>query len=261
MQSSLRPAGDAQSMRRAFICGCGHSGTTLIAVILGTHPEIYVPRTETGIFMPKLKNFRRLARISYLYQATPFARRRAFQALEKEAIAQGRPYVVEKTPGHIRHLDKISKTFPDAKFIIPVRNGRDTTYSLFKRTGDFDKATDRWISDVRLSAAQQGKPNALVYRHEDLVRNTRKTLENICRFLEVPFLDTLVDFHKSPQPWTGQKESDHISNREWQVNQPIFDSSGKWRKEFTEADFHRLASGEGLELMKTFGYDTCPASS
>src|SRR6185503_15224565 len=37
--------------RAAFICGCGHSGTTLVATILSAHPRIYVPLYESEAFL------------------------------------------------------------------------------------------------------------------------------------------------------------------------------------------------------------------
>ena len=40
---------DAQVL--GFICGTGHSGTSIIANILAGHDEVWMPLYETGIFL------------------------------------------------------------------------------------------------------------------------------------------------------------------------------------------------------------------
>jgi len=228
-----------------FICGCGHSGTTLIANILAAHPNAYVPLEETGIFLQD--DFK--------------VARRHLQLLWRAALSGKRAFI-EKTPRHIYKLDLIRARVPGARFVIPVRDGRDTVASLFKRRGDLDAAMRRWVGENEIVLAQRGKPDVLIYRHEDLVGDAPATVRRICQFLDLDYSDQLLDYHKAKRLWFGETElragaaprSEHAVLRNWQVNQPIFDNRGRWRTELSEDDILELTQGRGRPLMQAFGY-------
>lgn len=229
---------------KAFICGCGHSGTSLLANILAGHPDIYVPLRETNTFLK------------------PMSVKWRLWNLLREAKASGSPVMVEKTPRHIHHMDLIRRLVPGARFILPVRDGRDVAASIRNRSGKLAPSIERWIKDNSIVATERGKQDVLVYRHEDFVADPGKWLQDICNFIEVEYSDSLLDYHKQPKAWEGVKDlkqtdgvgKRHLQNRAWQVNQPIFDNSGRWRKELTEADVAPLTTGEGSSLMRSFGY-------
>ncbi len=231
----------------AFICGCGHTGTSLLANILAAHPDIYVPLRETAAFIGP----RRTARA-------------AVAALLGEAIDSGRPALVEKTPRHIRHLGRIRAWAPGAKLVMPVRDGRDVVASLEERHGDARMGETRWIEETAIVAAQMSRPDSLVCRYEDLVEDPEAVMRRVCGFIGVPFRRELMDYHKSPRLWFGEStlrgdasprgEADQNARRNWQINQPISDRRGRWRGVITEADFPRLLSGRGRRLMELFGY-------
>src|SRR5436309_3209703 len=116
--------------RAAFICGCGHSGTTLIAAILASHPQVYIPFEETNIF------FKWAPLAMFRYWKIRTAARRA-----------GKSFLLEKTPRHIRRVERIRRMVPGARFVVPVRDGRDVVASIGRRLGNRKEALDRWISD------------------------------------------------------------------------------------------------------------------
>jgi hypothetical protein len=236
--------------RHAFICGCGHSGTTLIANILGTHSQIHVPKRETSIFMPP----RRPLGIGSM---------KRYRLCVDEALAAEKLYLVEKTPRHVEHIDLIRANVPGAKFIIPVRDGRDVAASIMRRKLDLGMGIARWIHDNGLVAKEVDAEDVLIYRHEDLVRDPTAILQKICRFLGVPYEDTLLDYHKQPTHWHGVRAIEatdertgvhHRQNRNWQVNQPIFDASGTWRDYATEEELRDITTGRGRPLMELFDY-------
>jgi hypothetical protein len=231
----------------AFICGCGHTGTTLLANILAAHPDIHVPLRETAAFCGPRRE----------------ARRRA-AALLAEAVDSGRAVLVEKTPRHIRHLGRIRAWAPGAKLIMPVRDGRDVVASLKERCGDSRTAERRWIEETGIVAAQMGRRDSLVCRYEDLVEDPETLVRDVCRFIGVEFRRELMDYHKTQRLWFGETtlradaertgEADQNARRNWQVNQPILDRRDRWRGRITEADFPRLLTGRGRRLMTLFGY-------
>jgi hypothetical protein len=103
--------------RCVFICGCPHSGTSLVANILAAHPKIYIPLTETGIFLADPK----------------IARWRFYHLLAKATVRN--KLLVEKTPLHLHQLDKIRRIAKGCCFVIPVRDGRDVAASATHKHG------------------------------------------------------------------------------------------------------------------------------
>jgi hypothetical protein len=256
---------DGQLKLRCFICGCAHSGTTLIANIFASHPSVFIPLYETAIFVEQRnRGFGLLHRLTPQPARQREQRRQAYRLLEQEALFRSKECLFEKTPLHIRSTDLIRASVPRARFVIPVRDGRDVAYSLYKRSGRLDKGIRKWIRDADLSLSQRNRPDAFVYHHEDLVRLTETVLNRICEFLGIDFHPDMLKFHEAGRRWftlaslpeakKNPEWFDHREKRNRQVNQPIFDSSGRWAGEFKESDFAPLYHGEGLRIMRAFGY-------
>ncbi len=233
----------------AFICGCGHSGTTLLATILSEHPHIFVPLVETEIF---LKPDDQLAQ-------------KKIVDLQNEAVAARRPILVEKTPRHVLQIPRIRRLVPGARFILMVRDGRDVAASVAKRHGgDFEYGFRRWVDDNKKLHAELGKPDVMLLRYEDLVVAPELQLERVCKFLGVKFRPQMLNYHEKPHMWFGRKElrktsgvgDEHNDHRNWQVNQPIFDGRGRWKTDLPPQYVERFKTGTfARQFMLEFGYD------
>jgi hypothetical protein len=180
-----------------FICGCGHCGTTLIATILSVHPDAYVPLWETNIFIDD--SWR--------------SRRRHLKLLWKAALQRRRAFI-EKTPLHVHHVDEIRSAVPGARFVMPVRDGRDNVAAMVRRHGNLQHAMDRWIDDNSIVLAERRKPDVLVYRHEDLVADPPGVVRRICEFLELDYRGELLEFHRRQRLWWGHKAVGRQTGRE-----------------------------------------------
>lgn len=223
---------------QGFVCGCGHSGTTLIATILASHPDVYLPFEETNVF----------------FKWTPLALYR-YSKLKRAAFRAGKSALLEKTPRHVRRVDRIRRLVPGAKFVMPVRDGRDSVASLTRRLGDASASLDRWISDNSLVLAERGSADVLIYRYEDLVEDPEAIVSKICAFLALSFRPNLLDYHRNPQRWlTSDASPKHADLRNRQINQPIYDGRGRWKRELGEAQLKELTEGRGKPLMEAFGY-------
>jgi hypothetical protein len=234
------------SRRCAFICGCGHSGTTLLATMFAEHPLIHVPLYETNAFAPP-RHWKKLVDI------------------ERAAAEAGKPWFIEKTPRHVHQIDYIRAAAPGARFIVMVRDGRDVALSIGKRFGDLQAGVERWVADNEAAARQLGRPDVILLRYEDLVEDAERELRRICAFLGVDYTDQLLNYHQSQKLWhneTKVREADSIGTdgdehkalRTWQVNQKIFDGRGRWKGELPEAIVAEFAKGRCAELMAGFGY-------
>lgn len=171
-------------MKRVFIVGYMHSGTTLLQNLIARNEQLYVVPGETRFFEKEhlLRNQfgdlaseqgstqfveelgPRLARgleqqvvdraaqkIRLAVRDTPEAERLARgwrTLLDHIAEVTGKAGWVEKTPNHIHYLDAILRTCPSAKIIEIVRDPRDVLASK-KTRRETVWTTDRYRPEER----------------------------------------------------------------------------------------------------------------
>lgn len=213
------------------VCGCGHSGTSILTRLIGAHSQVHAIPGETGA--AKKESYGRFkAAVDQFWQAA-----------ETEAATVW----VEKTPKHIRHLAFILSTAPDAKIVMITRDPRDTVASLKKRYGNFRKSLRRWQRDNALVQRWQTHRNTLVVRYEDLVQEPEHYLGNqIMPFLGLSFEPAQLNYHQQHVSWyannpepnnlqaldspgtTAPALTSHEQHRNQQINQPLFKNIGSY---------------------------------
>lgn len=229
-----------------FVVGCGHSGTSVLLRLLGAHSKIYGVPYESKVFRyPGLKQ------------------RITAKIWNRNTVAQRKHRWAEKTPVHVRMIDRIFALYPEAKVLFIVRDGRDVAVSIRKRFGDFDLGLRRWVDDNRQGLNWSDDPRVMMIRYEDLVRQYDETMPRICKFIGEAFEEGLIAYHEAPayalsketrKPGTEWRR-DHAEYRTWQMSQKLFDGSGKWIKEMTEEEKVRFkADREASQMLIDFGY-------
>ena len=235
-----------------MITGCGHTGTTLLARMMGVHSQIYNPPFETNIF---------LAYNSLKWQ-------NLIESLYREAEREKRKFKVllEKTPRHIWHVDFVRRKLPKTKFIIMTRNGKDVIASLYERYKDIDASIRRYKDDSLLTIRQIDDKKVFLLKYEDLIENPKKNLEKVMAFIGLEFENEMLNFHQKKVSWFKLSEikknsrKDGVSHdnfRNWQVNQPLFRSSKTWKDRILKKNWIHLENffeDEGNKIMKTLGY-------
>jgi hypothetical protein len=195
--------------------------------MLGQHPGLYAVPYESNIFaIPRTRR-------------TQVVSLRAWQA---QATAAGKPRFCEKTPQHVSHLGRLFRGYPSARVVVITRDGRDVAASLGRRwDGDVERAIRRWVTAVESGRAWLGDERVLEVRYEDLVRSPEATLRTVCSHIIEPYYEAMIE---GDQPFLfGGAETmerpetlvgaDINSLRSWQVNQPVFDGSGGWKRSLT----------------------------
>lgn len=223
--------------RPVFICGCGHTGSTLMARILASHSDVFSVPYETRVFVGKFPAFGGLSKIC--------------EEFEKSK----RKVWVEKTPKHIHNVSLIKSMFPGAKFIITARDSRDVVASLGHRYQDFDRAYHRWMDDSSASLDALSLPDTMLWRLEDLIENAEGSLRSICDFIGTEYDPALLEYHQKPVQWgTGRNMKPHDELRQVQVNSPIQDTRGRWKTDLPAEYLDKLTTGEALEISQAMGY-------
>lgn len=235
-----------------LICGCGHTGSSILARIMGAHSSIYLVTQESGMFLAN----RYYIEDDYLKKFNTAA------ALENKQL------ILEKTPRHVWHVDYIRRKYPDSRFILTTRDGRETIASLYERTKDFKASLLRYQDDSILCLRQMSQKDAMLVRYEDLIDDPTKLLSEICTWIGLDFELEMLSFHQNPiiwnmdNPYSYGKLEEHDRLRNKQVNSPLERPSRQW-KERLPMEFHAelnefFSEGmTGYKIMLKFGYKIC----
>jgi hypothetical protein len=202
-----------------FIVGCGHSGTSLLNKLIGNHSNIYSIKEESGIFYIDLdKNIKN----------------DIFKLWSYIAISKNKKRWVEKTPIHVHHINEIFNTFPKAKVIIITRHGKAVCSSLKKRYNSFTKSIKRWLNDNIAWIKNENLSKCLVIKYENIIKDRINTFKIICDYIDEPYED-LSNTNENTEVIT-KLPFNHIENRNYQINQLIYDNINESMNEFTEDD-------------------------
>ena len=209
-----------ESDRPIFIIGCPRSGTTLLQLMLHSHPRIAVA-PETRFVIPAYfhrkvygdmrepENRRRLAQWIATGKGTKFHElgldRDEFveaavhapgslgsvigTAFAEYARRFGKPRWGDKRPSYFQHVGTLRRMFPDAQFIHLIRDGRDCVASLKEMPwyrGNVYTAVANWAEAIdfgRRHAAELPKDAYFELRYEDLTADPEGALRALCTFL------------------------------------------------------------------------------
>jgi hypothetical protein len=214
-----------------FIVGSPRSGTTLLRLMLDSHPQLAIP-PETGFlpralvslfgnderqrqsfgealinFPPEAPGWRDFgiepdAFMSELRTITPFHVDEAIRCFYRMYAARfAKDRWGDKTPTYGRHMRAIEQVLPEACFIHIIRDGRDVALSLrdvwFAPGKDMTTLARQWRRDICATRRQSlGCRHYLELRYESLVLDPETCLRDICDFIEIDYDPAMKDYHR-----------------------------------------------------------------
>ena len=111
-----------------FVIGAGRSGTTLLADLIGMHPEC--EKLDEKRYLWMYGAYWRSHDLRGRDEARGGVREYVIGEIERYWNGKNRPrYIVEKTPSNCFRVPFITEAFPTAKFIHIIRDGRAVTAS------------------------------------------------------------------------------------------------------------------------------------
>jgi hypothetical protein len=262
----------AMSLAPIFIGGASRSGTTLLRVILDTHPNIacgpeikVIPvlcdlwhRFQT-VYLPALQehclsaaDIHAVYRQAIVALLTPYCRR------------AGKQRMAEKSPNNIYVFEHLNYIFPESPLIQVIRDGRDVICSLLTMnwidlgtgqpapyTRDVRTAAEFWVASVRSGRAGLQKPafrNCYrEVRYEDMVLSPETTLRELFRFLEEPWDPCVLEFHKQERRLGDESSAS-------QVTRQLYTSAvGRWSQDM-KPEHKSVVKEVAGDLLIELGY-------
>jgi hypothetical protein len=265
-----------------LILGVRRSGTTLLRVMLDRSSELAVP--DESYFVPQLADRHRgrvdvdafvedLRRVPTLLEwdvpAEAVRARLREHPTAEEAIAavyevyaerNGKRRWGDKTPMYMQHLGLLERTFPDARFVHLIRDGRDAALSFlamprgivtetWAHPGSARSVACQWrteVADARALGRRVGDARYLEVRYERFVRDPAAELQRICAFADLQFEPTMLDYVGASD---AASKPHHRS-----LARPPTPGLRDWRTQMSSADivaFERVAG----DLLAELGYD------
>ncbi len=244
-----------------FIVGLSRSGTTLLRELLNQHSKVSLHPTESR-FIPKLferfgrdpcmdTRVRKAALASYIlhvafvqtggkgdagFDEEQFIREADFgswQSILEYVFRKKPPETVgmdtiwgDKTPTYLRYLPLLKSRLPEAKFIHIIRDVRDRTLSV-RRTWKKSRLRSayQWVTELEQAVDYRERypGDYLEVYYEELLQNSRETLQKICRFLGIDFEEDMLQLAR-PVTYFGNAQgrldikSDNLGNYEQKMS-------------------------------------------
>jgi hypothetical protein len=201
---------DAASAPQApiFIVGCHRSGTTLLRLVLDSHPDISCgPETRFLTELLAITSDEQWPHLQqYGFPKAWWHQRIAefFGSVHSEyARRRGKRRWADKTPRYALSVAGITELFPTCQVVHVIRDGRDVVASHRHRWGYLAalKAVLKWRVYVEAAQAAGTELPADRYyevRYEDLVADTEATVRKLLDFLGEPWDDAMLDFDRKP---------------------------------------------------------------
>ena len=244
-----------------FIFGAPRSGTTLMKLILGTHPNLASPGYETGFFTGKTFLDNLIKHDSNTKNDSVNQLREKSQDIIEffDAYAQqfcGNNQIkrfVEKTPSHVLRINFLIKYFSQSQFINMYRDGRDCYCSArhhrnIKQNTNIIRYANYWRKCVNTRLKIGNHPRVIDIKYEDIVTNSEEIIKKIMNFLNEQYHPQQLN------PFIYSKNSILRSKRQEfsKLSKPINSSSiNRFQKELSQKEiyqFQKIAERE-LELL------------
>ncbi|GAB4532310.1 MAG: hypothetical protein Fur0018_20860 [Anaerolineales bacterium] len=185
-------------------------------------------------------------------------RRMALHLYERACQGTGKTHFLDKTPRYYHILPELGRIFPEARFLLLLRNPLAVLASQLETN-----VRGHWLLLARyrhdlLTAPRrllEGQAilgeRALTLHYEDLVTEPRAALERACAHLGLPFEEGMLTYgeHAPPQGRMGDPRNIHRHAR------PSRASLDKWRR----LAHHRQTRHFAEAYLKALGDDTLHA--
>lgn len=290
---------DRHILPMPFIVGVPRSGTTLLGVMLGSHPDLVI--SPKGVSIAHLvaacrvsstphATFVQVATSSdtspswrdwHIHKASlqdsvnaiqPFDLRLALHAMYRLLAQRAeKPRYGDKTIENLAVMDTIQQVLPEAHFIHIVRDGRAQWLSERQTAWGTQLVSSgalRWAQKIRRARHTGRTLKAyLEIRFEDLVTAPKATLEQVAKFIKLPWNDSMLNYSDhAASLLAGRQDSAGLSadyRRQLHVNitkAPDVNRIDAWKTALTSTEIHQFEHYAG-DILLACGYELSSAAN
>ena len=176
---------------KTLILGCPRSGTSLLAGMLGAHPEVAMLWEDRSYAIDRIVG----KQVVGNKLCVPNQIRRHTMWYERLFRRYGWRVYREKSFASIEHYLRD----PDMRLLLLVRTPSAVVSSIIRRGGlTRDRAITRWSRGVTLldDLEQTAHARCMVLQFEDLLESPQTVLHTICDFLGLTYEEKMLEGHK-----------------------------------------------------------------
>lgn len=199
-------------MKLVFICGALRSGTSMLHLMLNSHPKLSNPGEFDFLFdglngvdhNPTAQEYSGFLKNNRIFKAKSLridTEPETYHELLNNLVAQLDDGNILCLNLH-RNFDWALHYFPDAKFIHILRDPRDVAKSSIRMgwAGNTYYGVDHWVDTEdswdRL-VARANPTNYFEFRYEDLIADLHGNLSALCGFVGTDYDTVMLDYHEN----------------------------------------------------------------
>lgn len=205
-----------KSSRPIFIVGSPRSGTTILRLLLDSHPNI-----SCGPESKFLIDINNLVCDKYWHAVTEFGFDKSYWQLKNAqyfsdfqyeyAYKRGKKRWAEKTPAYSMNIETINELFPNCQFIHIIRDGYDVLASVIRKWGYIRGVKFlllyKWkkhIKKCQSFGVNVGSERYIEIRYENLVKDPEVTLKKLFEgFLHETWSEEILRYQDFPHDGEG----------------------------------------------------------
>lgn len=175
---------------------------------------------------------------------------------------------LDKTPRYYKILPELARTFPQARFIILMRNPAAVLSSILHTwiRGDWNRldyfGDDLLVAPRSLTEfAAEPAGRIRIIHYESLILEPDATIRSLCEWLEIPYHPELLEYGQHPRPKGRYGDPTGVEKHQ----RPSADSLNAWLEHAQDPQVHHILSAYldtlGPEQLASMGYDPNQLSS
>jgi len=189
-----------------FLISSTRAGSTLFSRLLNSHTDLSCP---FEFMIPELlpffhwKNRQARAKLKQImeYYKIDLQKNKSvidkYNKIEKIICEHEKSKIfIAKEPYYARILDNVIRKFPASKYIILIRHPLKVAQSISNAWGN-DDGISRWVQHYEKIIRLHETIDHIQIKYEDLVTNPVKTLNDVCRYLDVEFENQMIYYNRS----------------------------------------------------------------
>jgi hypothetical protein len=177
--------------------------------------------------------------------------------------------IADKNNYYINHFNDLNEIWPDAKYILVVRDGRDVACSYLnietlvtnspykpKLSTDIKTIAKEWLTNNQnvLSFSESLNNNQfMVIRYEDFVKDSELYLTKVCNFLGLNFESNMLNYYIK----NAKEQDEPLSSLDWKkktLEKPDKDNIGKYKMELEKQSIEEFNT-TATDLLQKFNYE------